>query len=140
MIRAEGDLTGRRVLVVEDDSLVSMFVQDIVAEIGCEVIGVAPRYMDALEKAKSLPFDVAILDISLNGRTSFDIADSLAERGVAFVFATGYDKETLPAQFRAVPFLRKPFNKEDMERALQAALADPNRASFPFRSPIAEPN
>jgi CheY-like chemotaxis protein len=122
MASAEGDLLGRRVLVVEDESLVTMFIQDSLAEIGCEVIGVASRYSDAIEKARSLSFDVAILDLNLNGQMSFAIADLLAERGVPFVFTTGYGKEVLPAQFQAVPVLHKPWQTRHMEGALRAVL------------------
>jgi CheY-like chemotaxis protein len=112
------------VLVVEDESLVSMLIQDILADIGCEVIGVAPTYVDAIEGAKSHPIDVAILDINLNGQMRFAIADLLSRRGVPFVVASGYEKETLPAQFQTVPHLRKPFEKPDVERALKVALAN----------------
>jgi CheY-like chemotaxis protein len=92
MARAEGDLSGRRAFVVEDDALITMFIQDTLGEIGCEVTGVAWNYKDAIEKAKSLSFDVAILDLNLNGQTSFAIADLLSERGMPFVFSTGYDR------------------------------------------------
>jgi CheY-like chemotaxis protein len=128
MARAEGDLSGRRAFVVEDDALVTMFIQDTLGEIGCEVTGVASNYKDAIEKAKSLSFDVAILDLNLNGQTSFAIADLLSERRMPFVFSTGYDTATLPAQFQSVPVLHKPWQKPHMERALLAALADPNNA------------
>jgi CheY-like chemotaxis protein len=139
MASAEGDLSGRRVLVVEDESLVTMLIQDTLAEMACELIGVASRYTDAIEMAKSLSFDVAIVDVNLNGQTSFAIADSLAERGVPFVFATGYDKETLPAQFRAVPIVQKPFQKRHLERALRAVLTNPKGGKPRFHLLIDDP-
>ena len=116
------DLVGLRVLVIEDESMVAMLIQDTLAEIGCEVIGIASRFNEAVEKAKSLAFDIAILDINLNGRHTFTIADLLAERGVAFTVATGYGATGLPASLQRVPILEKPFRKRDLERALRAAL------------------
>lgn len=119
----DNNLAGRRVLVIEDESMVSMLLQDTLADMGCEVIGVASRFNDAIEKAKSLSFDVAILDVNLNGAHTFPIAEMLAERGRAFVFATGYGAASLPASLHRAPVLQKPFHQRDLERALRAALA-----------------
>ena len=122
MALAATDLAGLRVLVIEDEAMVAMLIQDTLAEIGCEVIGVASRLNDAIEKAKSLAFDIAILDVNLNGRQTVPIAASLAERGVAFVVATGYLAASLPESLQRVPILQKPFRQRDLERALRAAL------------------
>jgi CheY-like chemotaxis protein len=119
---AASNLAGLRALVIEDESIVAMFLQDTLADIGCEVIGIASRFDDAVEKAKSLAFDIAILDVNLNGRNTFPIADSLTERGVAFVVATGYGATNLPQSLQRVPILQKPFRQRDLERALRAAL------------------
>ena len=116
------DLAGRRVLVIEDESLVMMLLEDTLAEIGCEVAGLASRIPDAMEKAKSLSFDIAILDVNLNGEPSFPIADALVDRGTPFVFATGYGAASLPAALQGVPILQKPFQQSDLERALRAAI------------------
>ena len=116
-------LSGKRVLIVEDESLVIMMIEDALGDLGCEVAGTAARFDEALEKAQSLAFDVAILDVNLAGRRTFPIAELLAGRGVAFVFATGYDAENLPDAVAAAPILSKPFQPRDIERALLAALA-----------------
>lgn len=115
-------LTGRRVFIIEDDSMVTMLLEDILADMGCEVAGVAFRYPDALAKAKSLSFDVAILDVNLDGQHSFPIADILAERGLAFVFSTGYGATIIPPSLQQSPVLQKPFQRPDLERALRSAL------------------
>ena len=120
----ENDLVGRRVFIIEDESMVTMLLQDILADIGCEVVGAAFRFNDALEKARTLSFDVAILDINLNGQHSYPIAEILAERGLAFVFATGYGTTSLPALLQQTPVLQKPFQQHDLERALRTALAE----------------
>ena len=83
------ELAGRRVLVIEDEALIAMLLEDQLAELGCEIAGVAARFDDALEKATALAFDVAILDVNLSGKESFPIAEALRARGMPFVFATG---------------------------------------------------
>jgi two-component SAPR family response regulator len=115
-------LLGQRVLVIEDESMLVMLVQDMLAEMGCDVVGVASRFNDAMEKTKSLSYDVAILDINLNGCQSFPIAEALVERGRAFVFATGYDAGSLPAPFDQFPVLQKPFQQHDLERVIGVAI------------------
>jgi CheY-like chemotaxis protein len=116
------ELTGKRVLIVEDEALVIMLIEDALAELGCDVAGIASRFDDALAKAQSLSFDVAILDVNLNGQRSFPIAGVLARRGIAFVFATGYGAGGLPPDVAAAPILEKPFQLQDLRKTLQAAL------------------
>jgi CheY-like chemotaxis protein len=117
-------LVGRRVLVIEDESLVSMLLEDTLAEIGCEIAALASRFNDAMKKASSLSFDIAILDVNLNAQQTFPIAEVLNERGLPFVFATGYGPANLPSGLQRAPVLQKPFHQHDLERALGAALAD----------------
>jgi CheY-like chemotaxis protein len=116
-------LTGRRVLVIEDESMVMMLLQDMLEDIGCVVVGSASRIAEATEKARSLAFDAAILDVNLNGVQTFPVAAALAKRGVGFVFATGYGTASLPPEFAGTPVLQKPFEQQELERALRAALA-----------------
>jgi CheY-like chemotaxis protein len=102
--------------------MVTMFIQDTLADIGCEVAGVASRLNEALEKARTLAFDVAILDVNLDGEQTFPIAEALLARGMPFVFATGYSATSLPATLQRAPILQKPFRQSDLEQALRAAL------------------
>jgi len=128
--RADSDLSGRRVFVVEDESLVTMLIEDTLADIGCEIAGLASRFNDAMEKAQSLAFDVAILDVNLNGQHTFPIAMALTERGLPFVFATGYGVSKLPTAFQAIPVLQKPFQQRALEQALRTVLRrDPQTAA-----------
>lgn len=115
-------LKGKRVFIVEDESMVTMLLEDTLVDLGCEVVGVAFRYADAIQKARSLAFDVAVLDINLRGETTFPIAEVLAERGLTFVLATGYGAASLPESLQRVPVLQKPFRQPDLERALRMAL------------------
>lgn len=117
----EGGLAGLRVLVVEDEAMVSMLVEEFLDELGCEVAGVASRLDDALEKARTLALDAAVLDVNLAGQMSYPVAEVLRARDVAFVFATGYGLAGLPAGLRGAPVLAKPFHCEQLAGALDAA-------------------
>jgi CheY-like chemotaxis protein len=119
---AASELAGQRVLLVEDEALVSMLLQDTLEEFGCAVVAEASRFDDALEKARSASFDIAILDVNLDGRHTFPIAEALAARGSPFVFATGYGASRLPDGLKDVPVLQKPFQQHDLERALLSAV------------------
>ncbi|WP_371260789.1 response regulator [Bradyrhizobium sp. Cp5.3] len=120
---SEIDLAGQRVLVIEDEALVMMLLEDSLLDAGCEIAGVAARIDDALEKATSFSFDVAVLDVNLNGRQTFDVARRIAERGIPLVFATGYGAASLLANFHNVPILQKPFQQQDLEAALRLAIS-----------------
>ena len=114
---------GKRILLVEDELMIRMLLEDMLKELGYTVAGEAGRIEDALVAAQKADFDLAILDVNLNGERTFPIADVLAERGVPFVFATGYGVTNLPAGFSGRPVLQKPFQQEELERVLRAALA-----------------
>lgn len=116
------ELAGRRVFIVEDESLVAMMLEDLLTDIGCEVAGMAFRYSDALAKAESLAFDIAILDVNLSGEYTFPIAQVVARRGLAVMFSTGYDAMSLPPSMQSTPVIQKPFRQPDLEQALRTAL------------------
>lgn len=114
-------MEGLRVLVVEDEALVSMLVEEYLDDLGCEVVAVASRLDDALEKARTLVLDAAVLDVNLAGRLSYSVAEVLHARGLLTVFATGYGAAGLPATFSDAPILTKPFRQEQLAEALSAA-------------------
>jgi CheY-like chemotaxis protein len=78
-----------RILVVDDEPLVSMLVEDWLVELGCEVVGPARSVQEGLDMAGSADLDGAILDINLGGNNSYAVAETLERRGVPFAFATG---------------------------------------------------
>lgn len=117
------DLKGCRVLIVEDDVRISMLMQESLVEMGCEVVGTAMLFDDAMEMAASQPFDVALLDISLNGELSYPVAEAMLEHNQKFVFVTGHVMETLPAPFQGTPVLHKPFGLRDLQKVLRLALS-----------------
>ena len=107
-----------RVLIVEDEIVVALFLEDILAEFGYEVAGVASRLEEGLARAEAPDFAMAILDVHLNGRDVFPLADRLAERRLPFVFATGYGARGIPERHAGRPVLQKPFLPADLGRAL----------------------
>jgi len=124
LIDANQPLNGVRVLLVEDEALVAMLIEDMLADDGCIVVATASRLTEALGYAgdADLAFDVAILDLNLAGENTFPVASALASRGLPFAFATGYGAGGLPAEWRDRPTLQKPFNATDVTKALISAL------------------
>ena len=116
------DLAGRVVLAVEDEMLVAWMLQDMLADLGCSVVGPAARVDEALALIASIPLDAAVLDLNLNGELSYPIADALAARGVPFMFATGYDKSRLLEAYRIYPVLQKPYYRSELGYALTLLL------------------
>lgn len=111
-----------RVLIVEDDMTIALMIEDMLVDGGHEVVGIAMRLRDALERAADLHFDVAILDVNLDGSMSFPVADKLRERGVPFFFATGYGAAGIPHNYARYKALKKPFTRDDLESTLHAAV------------------
>lgn len=115
------ETTARRVLIVEDELLVVMYLEDLLTEMGHHVVGSASRMNDAIDMASEAAFDFAVLDLNLAGVTSFPIADILRRRGIPFVFATGYGSAGLVDGYRNEPTLSKPFDSKALERFIEEA-------------------
>jgi CheY-like chemotaxis protein len=117
-------LEGVRILLVEDESLVAMLVEDMLADLGCEVTASADNIDVAIDKARKGGFECALLDVNLRGREVFPVAEILSEQGVPFAFLSGYGRAGLPEKFRTTPVAAKPFQTEELAAALSAALAN----------------
>jgi CheY-like chemotaxis protein len=103
-------LRGSTVLLVEDESMISMLAEDVLAAAGCEVV-LAMRQGEALEMAGSAALDFAVLDVNLGGgETSYPVADVLVSRRIPFLFATGYSVEGIEPRFRACERVQKPYS------------------------------
>jgi CheY-like chemotaxis protein len=111
-------LEGLRVLVVEDEMMVSMLIEDMLGDLGCQVIGPASRLDEAIALAESSDLDCAVLDVNLGGQPIFPLADVLRKRGAPFAFATGYGDAGLRDVDRGSPVLQKPFRESDLARVL----------------------
>lgn len=111
-------LQGLKVLVVEDEMMVSMLIEDMLGDLGCKVVGPASRIEEAFELAKSAEIDCAVLDVNLGGQPIFPLADVLREKGAPFAFATGYGDAGLRDVDKGTPVLQKPFRESDLARIL----------------------
>ena len=109
----------RRVLVVEDEAIVAIFLEELLTELGHEVAGVVSRLDEAMAHADD-DFDLAILDVHLAGEDVYPFADVLARRGVPFVFTTGMGSRGIPEHLRDRPTLQKPFRPQEFSEALAA--------------------
>ena len=119
-----GDKPRCRVLIVEDEAMIAMLVEDMVLDFGSEVVGPVANMTDAINLARSAELDTAILDINVGGSVIFPVADILIERGIPFIFATGYGSVGLPPCFQNSPTLAKPFSYQSLAEALRVVLED----------------
>ena len=111
-------LAGKRVLVVEDEMLVALLVEDILAEAGCIVIGPFARVGDALAAVHTEVADLALLDVNVAGEKVFPVAHALEKRGVPFLFLTGYGQDALPRDRPDWEACSKPFFPEQLAKRL----------------------
>ena len=116
-------LSGRRVLVVEDESLVAMLLETILEDMGCTPVGPASNVDEGEAIARdTVDLDAALLDVNLAGRQVFPVAAVLKARGVPFVFSTGYGESGLPDEWRGNPTIQKPFTEGAIREALMRAM------------------
>jgi CheY-like chemotaxis protein len=112
-------LRGKRVLVVEDETLIAMMAEEMIMDLGASVIGPARSVDEALKLAESADIDLALLDVNLNGARVDPVLARLKERGVPVVLATGYGTTALDVP-QDVPIIRKPYTEERLGFILAA--------------------
>jgi DNA-binding response OmpR family regulator len=110
------------VLLVEDEVMIRMMVADMLEELGYTIAGEAGDIDEAVRLVQATDFDIAILDVNVNGKVITPVAEAVQLRGRPFVFATGYGSQGVPAKFRDRPTLQKPFQIETLARAIEATL------------------
>ena len=115
-------LQGVRVLLVEDEAIIAMTAEDMLEELGCALAATASTLEEAAACVEQRAFDVALLDINLNGQQSLPVAARLKEKGTPFVFTTGYGAAGSGADYAAVPLVTKPYQIADLETAIGQAL------------------
>lgn len=109
-----------RLLVVEDEALVCMLIEDILRDQNHDVVGRASTARQALTIIEREPLDGALLDVNLGGgERSFSVADALREKGIPFVFITGYGRSGIDARFTDVPVLQKPLDVRMLARVIE---------------------
>jgi two-component SAPR family response regulator len=116
-------LTGRRVLVVEDEFLLAMELESLLARRGCTVLGPVPTVNQALAMLDRERPEMVLLDVNLKGERATPVAAALIDRGVPFVLITGYSRLQLSEpELRAAPRIDKPVNCRELNRAVAQAL------------------
>jgi CheY-like chemotaxis protein len=122
--RSDNSLRGLRILIVEDETLVAMLIEDFLLEFGCEVAFSASRVGKAIRGLQGCQVDAAVLDVNVAGESVAQLAETLHERGIPFIFASGYGARGVDKRWSSVPVpvLQKPFTGADLQTALLASL------------------
>jgi CheY-like chemotaxis protein len=108
----------KRVLIVEDEPAIALALEDMVESLGWIAVGLASRVKQGLDLVEECTADLAILDVNLHGERSYPIADALADKGVPYIFATGYGNTEHPDRHRHVPTLTKPYTRESLRQTI----------------------
>ena len=113
------DVAGCRVLVVEDETLIALLIEDMLAAMDCEVVGPIGKLETAIQIAQEVKFDIAILDVTIRGGKVYPVAEHLLAHGVPFVLASGYGDWALPPSLRDQRRLTKPFTAAELEEQVR---------------------
>jgi CheY-like chemotaxis protein len=116
---AVSELAGKRILLVEDELLVSVMVVDMLTDLGAEVVGPAATVSKGVALAETAAIDAAVLDVNIRGERVDPVAEALSARGIPMVFATGYRDVGLG---HASSVIEKPYTKKALADALSHAL------------------
>ena len=111
-------LAGRNILIVEDEYLIAAEMAEAFEECGAQIVGPVSSVEEACDCIGQSSLDAAVLDVNLRGEKVFKVAELLLERGIHFVFTTGYDEDALPEPYRSAPRIGKPADPQDVIRAL----------------------
>lgn len=105
---------GLKVLVVEDEAAVAMLIEDMLEDVGCEIVASIASLGQAMRIAPVVAADLAMLDVNIAGELVFPVAHRLQEREIPILFSTGYGTAALPAKFGACQVLAKPFSQAEL--------------------------
>jgi CheY-like chemotaxis protein len=109
-----------RVLLVEDEAIIAIMLEDMLVDLGCEVVGPVASFAEAIQLARSEVLAGAFLDVHLGGESIYPVADLLAARDIPFVFVSGYGRAGIEARYSGAIVLSKPILDADLERAVAA--------------------
>lgn len=115
---------GGSVFLVEDEVMIRMMVADMLEELGYSIAAEAGEIEQALTLARTVNFDIAILDVNVNGKLISPVAEVIEARNRPFIFATGYGTQGLPPEYRNRPALQKPFQMEGLAAMIERTLKD----------------
>lgn len=112
------DLTGRRILVLEEHEPIAVVLLAFLQDLGCEIVGPANTIGDAIALAMSEPIDAAILDVAIGGEVSFAVADELTGRGIPYAFVSGNKTPASIKRYAPVSIITKPYSVEHIQQVL----------------------
>jgi len=118
-----GERQRQRILVVEDEPILAITLQDMLEELGYAVVGPAFRIAAAVQLAEEAAIDAAVLDVNVGDGDSYGVAARLRERGIPYLFATGYGREGLKPGHERARVLSKPYREDEVGSALSALLS-----------------
>lgn len=110
------------VFLVEDETMIRMMVAEMLVDLGYSIAGEAGDVDEALHLVETVDFDIALLDVNVNGKVITPVARAIVARKRPFIFATGYGTQGMPEEFRDRPALQKPFQMETLARMIETAL------------------
>ena len=113
---------GGSVFLVEDEVMIRMMVADMLEELGFSIAAEAGDINEAMRLAQCTEFDLAILDVNVNGKVISPVASVIEARHRPFIFATGYGAQGLPEEYRNRPALQKPFQMETLAKGIASTL------------------
>lgn len=120
--RSDPKFAGRSILVVEDEELIAGVIEEMLTDLGCRKVWIAASAKEAVAVLDDSRPDAAVLDVHLGGDSGFQLALTLADRKVPFVFATGYGRQALPQEWATRPMIQKPFKFDTLAAVLGALL------------------
>jgi CheY-like chemotaxis protein len=116
-------LAGLRILIAEDETMIAMLLEDMLNELGAEIVGPVKSIDEALGAIEDNALDAAMLDVNLRGERVYAVAAELQRRSIPIVFVSGYSELfDCPPEFHHVPYLKKPFRLDDLSAALETAM------------------
>jgi len=124
---SDKEISGCRILVVEDEMLIALIIEDVLEAMGGEILGPVATLEKALKLAKEETFDAAILDVTIRGGKVYPVAELLLARGIPFMFASGYGDWALPEALRDKPRLMKPFTAAALEEQIRLLSVRPSQ-------------
>ena len=119
-------LEGKRILVIEDEPLVSMEIESNLANAGCEIVGPAATLDRAKILVEAADYDAALVDVNLKGQPVDELATLLTKKNRPFAFVTGYGRDALPSGFRGAVVLGKPFSADQLLATAEVLLYQPS--------------
>jgi CheY-like chemotaxis protein len=115
-------LSDYRILVLEDEFLVLMMIEGMLADSGFRHVETATTVTKALALLSAQQFDAAMIDLNLRGENSYDVADQLVAKRIPFFFCTGNSASDMSEEYRSHPALRKPFDERGLAKIFSQIL------------------